>query len=285
MAMKILLFILCLPAFAISQEIDFKQDLSIQELQTLAQKENKKIFVDCWASWCGWCTELNRTTFKDETVVNLLSENFINVKINMDNDIGGEYGWQFDVSGLPALLYIDENGELIKKIDGYLDAESFASETYYILHPEEHPLTMAKNQYLAASKDRNSIYSYTQQLIENEQDATHLIAAYKSIRPKYDLTDTMDLDMLYYEIEDLNHPLVPELIEEYDLIESKYPGRAFVFVDFFIKKYAFEAVEMEDETIITNTLFPFLDQILAHEDEVDLDVLKLEIKEFYQSNS
>lgn len=284
--MKTVAFLLLfIPQVIWAQSIEFKKDLTVEELKNIAQKEQKKVFVDCWASWCGWCTELNNTTFKDEKVIALLSENFINVKINMDNSVGSDYGWEFDVSGLPALLYIDENGELIKKIDGYLDAESFATETYYVLHPEEHPLTIAKNQYLESPNNRLAIYNYTQQLIENEQDATEIIEAYKNLHPDYNLQDTLDLDMLYYEIESLNHPLVPVLIEEYDLIESKYPGRAFVFVDFFIKKYAYQAVEEENKSIITETLFPFLDQILAHEKEVDLPALKQEILDFYQSNT
>lgn len=35
----------------------------------LAQKEKKKIFVDVYTDWCGWCKKMDASTFKDAEVI------------------------------------------------------------------------------------------------------------------------------------------------------------------------------------------------------------------------
>jgi len=42
-----------------------------------AKEENKPVFLDVYAGWCGPCKKLKKTTFKDETVGEYFNKNFI----------------------------------------------------------------------------------------------------------------------------------------------------------------------------------------------------------------
>lgn len=47
-----------------------------------ARQDNKLIFVDIVADWCLPCREMDKTTYRDETVVRLLNSKFHPVRLN-----------------------------------------------------------------------------------------------------------------------------------------------------------------------------------------------------------
>jgi len=48
-------------------------------------KENpKKIMIDAYTSWCGWCKRMDKDTFANPEVVKLVNENFYAVKFNTE---------------------------------------------------------------------------------------------------------------------------------------------------------------------------------------------------------
>jgi thioredoxin-related protein len=47
-------------------------------------KVPKKIFVDVYTDWCGWCKRMDQTTFADSAVVSTMNANFYAVKLNAE---------------------------------------------------------------------------------------------------------------------------------------------------------------------------------------------------------
>lgn len=47
-------------------------------------QEAKKIFVDIYTDWCGWCKKMDRTTFSDPEVVELMNEHYYPVKFDAE---------------------------------------------------------------------------------------------------------------------------------------------------------------------------------------------------------
>ncbi|HBH05009.1 MAG TPA: thioredoxin [Flavobacteriales bacterium] len=49
------------------------------------QKESpRKIFIDIYTSWCGWCKKMNASTFKDSTVVSVMNKYYYAVKFDAE---------------------------------------------------------------------------------------------------------------------------------------------------------------------------------------------------------
>ena len=44
--------------------------------------EPKKIIVDVYTWWCGWCKRMDQTTFKEPAVVNAINTNYYDVKLD-----------------------------------------------------------------------------------------------------------------------------------------------------------------------------------------------------------
>ena len=92
-----------------------------------ARQLEKPIVVDLYADWCLDCKRMDRTTFKDEFVVKQMSENFVNIKIDI-TDPKGEFGRmirkRYGIFGPPAILVFDRQGTITESspIYGYLSA-------------------------------------------------------------------------------------------------------------------------------------------------------------------
>ncbi|RYD74946.1 MAG: DUF255 domain-containing protein [Sphingobacteriales bacterium] len=48
----------------------------------LAAKKKKLLVVDLYTTWCGWCARMDRDTYTDKDIINLLNEDFVFVKVN-----------------------------------------------------------------------------------------------------------------------------------------------------------------------------------------------------------
>ncbi len=56
--------------------------ISMEEGLKAMEGGDKKLFIDFYTDWCGWCKVQDRTTFKDPEVIKLINENFVAVKFN-----------------------------------------------------------------------------------------------------------------------------------------------------------------------------------------------------------
>jgi uncharacterized protein YyaL (SSP411 family) len=88
-----------------------------------AKAEHKLVVLDGAAEWCHWCHVMDATTYHDPSVVAVLREKFIAVKVDIDArpDIEERYGdW-----GWPATVLFSAEGDEIGKFKGYIEPERF----------------------------------------------------------------------------------------------------------------------------------------------------------------
>ena len=67
--------------------------MSWEEAVALAEsgQQSKKIFVDVYTDWCGWCKRMDATTFQDPKVVAHMNKHFYAVKFNAQQKEEIEY--------------------------------------------------------------------------------------------------------------------------------------------------------------------------------------------------
>jgi len=59
--------------------------ISIQQLDELYSKNPKPILLDVYTDWCGWCKEMDRTTYKNGKVVKYINEHYYAVRLNAES--------------------------------------------------------------------------------------------------------------------------------------------------------------------------------------------------------
>ena len=124
---KKVLVIQLLMAFvaAFSQEGIRFADLKLQELVAEAKKENKILFIDAYASWCGPCKLMEKNVFTDAQVSSFYNANFVNARIDMEKGEGREIAQKFQVGSYPTYLFLNGDGALVFRGMGYLPSDDF----------------------------------------------------------------------------------------------------------------------------------------------------------------
>jgi thioredoxin-related protein len=129
-----------------------------EEAVALNKTKPKKIFVDVYTDWCGWCKRMDKSTFVDEKVAAYLAANYYPVKLNAEQkgeiQFNGEtfkfvetgngkgihtlaYALLDGKMSYPSMVYLNENYERIMISPGYKEAQDmlkelkFASEEKY----------------------------------------------------------------------------------------------------------------------------------------------------------
>jgi thioredoxin-related protein len=110
--------------------IQFQSAAGWQEVLARAKQENKYIFVDCYATWCGPCKMMDKTVFPDKEVGQFINDKFIAVKVQMDktkDDAASTKKWysdaqklesEYSVDAFPTYLFFSPNGEVLHRFVG-----------------------------------------------------------------------------------------------------------------------------------------------------------------------
>lgn len=110
--------------FVYGQNINF-QDMSFKDLLSKAKKENKILFVDAYASWCGPCKLMERNVFTTASVSDFYNSNFINARIDMEKGEGRDIAAKYGVRSYPTYLFLNGAGDLVYQDVGYMQEDQF----------------------------------------------------------------------------------------------------------------------------------------------------------------
>lgn len=66
------------------QELSEINWMSWEEMVKAQETERKKVFIDVYTDWCGWCKKMDASTFKDPAIVNYMNGGFYAVKLDAE---------------------------------------------------------------------------------------------------------------------------------------------------------------------------------------------------------
>jgi thioredoxin-related protein len=131
--------------------------LTIEEAFAKRQKDPRKIMIDLYTDWCGWCKVMDRETFKNKAVVDYVNAKYYAVKLNAEQKeaikLGDKNFKYLEQSGrgiheialaltnnqpsFPTTVFLDDQFNMIQPLAGYLKAKefhqviTFIGEDYY----------------------------------------------------------------------------------------------------------------------------------------------------------
>lgn len=64
-------------------------------------KDAKRVFIDCYTDWCGWCKRMDKDTFSDTTIAKLMNHFFYSVKYDAESKEEVTFGGKTYVNPTP----------------------------------------------------------------------------------------------------------------------------------------------------------------------------------------
>lgn len=135
-----------------SQESIQFQDVPFKDLIAKAKKENKLIFIDAYASWCGPCKMMERNVFTKKSVGDYFNTNFVNARFDMEKGEGREIAAKFGVRSYPTYLFLNGDGELVSQNFGYMEESLFLSMAQDVNSPNNKKGSL-KDRFAKGEKD------------------------------------------------------------------------------------------------------------------------------------
>lgn len=136
--------------------VNFIKGSEVRFADVLAQakRENKRVLVDFWATWCHACMQMNKTTFRDTRVGNMMNYSFVNYAVDVDHDADAkELVEKFNIKAFPTYLILNPDGTEYNRIIGSNTVEGFAKAlTNALLGKEDQYIMMEKMQKEAEAK-------------------------------------------------------------------------------------------------------------------------------------
>lgn len=145
-----LFFLLLIGSQANAQDIKW---LSWEEAVQLSQTDAKpkKMFIDVYTDWCGWCKKMDAETFQHPEVAKYMQENFYMVKMDAEGKDPIEYKgntFKYVPSGrrgyhelaaallqgkmsYPTVVFLDEEMNMLSPVPGYQQVGPFMQIAKY----------------------------------------------------------------------------------------------------------------------------------------------------------
>jgi thioredoxin-related protein len=119
-----------------------------EEAMKANDAQPRKIFVDLYTDWCGWCKVMDSKTFEDPKVAEYLNTYYYPVKFNAEQTAAvtfkgkvypGEKGKMHALAAwltggkasYRTVVYLDENVTKIQAIEGYREVAEFSQISRY----------------------------------------------------------------------------------------------------------------------------------------------------------
>lgn len=217
-----------------------------------AAKDDKLVFVDAYAKWCGPCKRMAKDVFTKAEVGHFYNENFINLKLDMEEMDGVTFGHEYPVSAYPTLIFLNHKGELIKKSTGGKKASGLIelgkaailgydkTEDFAILYEE-------------GKRDFDLMVNYVRELNKVKKPSLKISNEYINSKP--DITADQRAEFLYNAVTESDSRLFTEMIKAKDLVLKTVPEAEFnAKVKTLALNTVAKAVEYDYKDLLTDAI-------------------------------
>jgi len=223
--MKKILFTIFLgiSIITIAQEtgIKFKPDNTFEAALKTAKEENKLIFIDCYTSWCGPCKKMEKEVFTKQNVGEFYNKNFINFKLDLEESFEGfKVRKKYKINSFPTLLFINSEGEIVKRGRGGRDANSFIDLGKKALK-NTNILLPLRAKIKAGDRSAEVISKYLK-IVPNSLDKDTLLNEYYKSKNDKERLSPDSWNLLKNYISDIDHPEFQFFLKNRSKFEEKY---------------------------------------------------------------
>lgn len=249
---KILIFVFILSYFqSFAQGIEFFQG-SWKDAMAKAKAEDKLLFVDAYAKWCGPCKSMAKNVFTQQKAGDYFNANFINLKLDMEEEDGVTFGHKYPVSAYPTLMFLDGDGKLVKKIVGGQQVDGLIAHGIDA-NKKNDKSGKFEEKYLAGDRSYDLVYNYVKALNAAGKPSLKISNEYLNSNPA--ITENQKVALIFEAATDADSKLFEFVLANKSKIvaiagEKAYQDKCKSACQASVNK----AIEYEMESLLTETI-------------------------------
>lgn len=278
------LFLFSTLAVFAQEAIQF-QELPFKELVAKAKKDNKIVFIDAYASWCGPCKMMERNVFTKKSIGDYYNSNFVNARFDMEKGEGREIAAKYGVRSYPTYLFLNGDGELVSQNFGYMEESMFLTMAQDINSPNNKKGSL-KERFAKGEKDPEFLINIMKLNSSSDFDfAKKASERYFENKKKTEEFTKDDVGLLFFFLkstEDKNYKVFTERKVE---IIKFLPEETYKEFDNQMKlaKVMEQSVDTQNKTINSEYFMKTAEPLVGkHDAEVKLNQTKLS---YYEQNA
>ena len=193
-------------ALAFAQGIKFEEG-NFKTLLAKAKKENKLIFIDAYAVWCGPCKLMVKNIFPLQSVGDHYNSHFVNAKIDMEKGEGIELAKKYNVKVFPTYLFINGDGEEVHRTIGYVEEKDFIQFAKDAEDPSKR-LTSLKQKFEKGEKDPEFLLKLAELTMYSDSKLSNMVLErYFAAKPELNQTNLQLLFQVMKSTEDPSYKI------------------------------------------------------------------------------
>ena len=147
-------------------------NLSFEAASKQAAQTGKIVLVDFYTTWCGPCKMLDKTTWTDAAVIQLLDQKTVALRIDAEKEVA--LSKRYKIEAYPSVLLIKPDGTEIDRLVGYKEPKAFIADFNAALGGKD-SISRAKDKLMAAgTNDPNARMQFGVALAQKGKDAEAL---------------------------------------------------------------------------------------------------------------
>ncbi|MBK9734832.1 MAG: thioredoxin family protein [Saprospiraceae bacterium] len=217
-----------------------------------AKAEDKLLFIDAFAKWCGPCKAMAKNVFTQQKVGDFFNANFINLKLDMEEEDGVSFGHKYPVSAYPTLFFVDGEGKVIKNVTGGQQPDGLIAIGSDAIKKNDKSGSF-KEKYDSGDRSYDLVFNYVKALNTASKPSLKISNDYLSSSPQ--LKEEQRLKFILEAAVDADSKLFDQVISSKSKIISIVGQKLFEeksrsACQFSVNK----AIEFEMESLLSETL-------------------------------
>lgn len=188
-----------------SQESINFESTTFKEVLAKAKRENKLVFMDAYAAWCGPCKLMEKNIFPLPAVKEYYNANFVNARFDMEKGEGRDIALKYKVRSYPSFLFLNGDGDVVMTNYGYMGEQDFIN----IAKEANNPLLRTGNPKELFEKGESDPAFLLNMMRQNAQTdynlAKKVSERYFTVKKNKELTRD-DIGMLLYFLKSTEDP-------------------------------------------------------------------------------
>lgn len=117
--------------------------LPLEDAVSAAEASGKKVLVDIYAPWCGWCRKMQAEVYTVPELLAYVNKHFETGRLNIDATedtlvfkgytlTSAQLATGLGAEGTPTTVFLDPKGDYITRLPGYVEEDDFMQVLRFI---------------------------------------------------------------------------------------------------------------------------------------------------------